>query len=323
MGIARRTQTGAVVLAAALAACGPTSAPSDGASRVPLGRPTFPRTIDEYEALAPAKETSPGAAAVAERLRDAWNDSSLARSLGKWTHLDDPLGRVRRTDDYPYVGAIVRIDPVSGERRIVCTATALSPSAILTAAHCVHSSTDRLRIDQRPDEFYFVPSGNARTGSLDHRIVAPVLPATYEGNEALDLGVAHLETPLAAMTFPQLGRRAQPSGQYVKKVGYGLWTDHSDPTQPIRRIGYKTAATMKVTSFTDAAARFEYAPHDPPRGQICNGDSGGPALVRGNDGLEYIVGVTHGSKDPRLACHDGGTDTVVPGPGAEWIARAL
>lgn len=151
-----------------------------------------------------------------------------------------------------------------------CTGTVISPHAVLTAAHCVGGTS-------LPD----VAIGDVVSTAERHRVLAAFVHPDFDPTTLdHDIAIVIVEAPLAPTPIPfatELGGLA--AGASIRVVGYG-WTVVNDTMPPRRRTG---------TSQVDAIDELRIVSHGAPS-QVCEGDSGGPALYDDGSG-ERVVGV--------------------------------
>lgn len=159
---------------------------------------------------------------------------------------------------------------------IYCTATMLSASHGLTAAHCI-----ALR---RPDVHTFDGGELARVAEV------AVHPDFDAATLAHDLAMFRLEQPLAAGDGVELEQDGAPrAGDDLIAVGFGY---------DGRRWGQQHAGTVRVTDVGDATLQVEPHPQS-----LCTGDSGAPAFATSEVGARRLVGVTSSGD---AACEDHG-----------------
>lgn len=180
----------------------------------------------------------------------------------------------------------------------LCTGSVISPTVVLTAAHCVSES------ETGPGATFTVLTGpninRDRTHALAVREVHanPLWSARrLEGGH--DQGVVILTEPstLAPLPVNRQPLTASLRGTSVRIVGYGL----SDGTAQTGAGVKRQAVTLLGAVGTKLVAVGD------SRHGTCNGDSGGPAFMSLN-GEETIVGTTsYGNVD----CSDGGYDARI------------
>jgi secreted trypsin-like serine protease len=191
------------------------------------------------------------------------------------------IGGTPTTGD-PAIVALLAKDP-SKEGASLCTAEIVSPTVVLTAAHCVDpalvgaNATYQVRLA-------------ADLTNKDNPGVALAVKSVdwdrqFDKNDLQnghDIAVAILQEPTTIKPLP-VNRGALPSSlrnSNVRIVGYGLNNGFAQTG-----AGIKRTATTKLTSFD---AKFVVTGTN--RARICSGDSGGPVLATLN-GVETIVGV--------------------------------
>jgi len=198
----------------------------------------------------------------------------------------DPVGDA----DYPSVAALVaKIPPANPNEQpkaALCTATLISPTTLLTAAHCVDP---RAFSPQNPNVEYFVTfAHNAITSTPEQRLAVASVEF-YEGfpnitledfqrrgpKQWKDIGLVHLAQPITNRPFQKLGFGAEGAallevGATYRAVGYGLTNNDDQMSAGVLTQGH---------SDLDEIGDFEVAVGDMDRQQACHGDSGGPVMA--------------------------------------------
>jgi secreted trypsin-like serine protease len=185
----------------------------------------------------------------------------------------------------------------------VCTATVISPTVLLTAAHCVDPASIgpgmQTEVIFSPDisrpapgtvvtarETHFDPQFNINNLGGAHDIAVVILPAPTS--------IAPKPINRAPVTDALLN-------QPVRLVGYGSSSHRNEGA------GRKRQATTRLKAFDANLLKIGVSGK-----QTCHGDSGGPAFMTLN-GVETIVGVTSFGNDRSETdvCFGGGFDTRV------------
>jgi hypothetical protein len=180
----------------------------------------------------------------------------------------------------------------------LCTGSVISPTVVLTAAHCVSES------ETGPGATFTVLTGPSITRDRPHALAVREVHANplwsarrLEGGH--DQGVVILAEPstLAPLPVNRQPLTAALRGAPVRIVGYGLSDGVAQTGAGVKRQAVTAlgAVGTKLVAVGDS------------RHGTCNGDSGGPAFMSLN-GEETIVGTTsYGNVD----CSDGGYDARI------------
>jgi Trypsin len=200
--------------------------------------------------------------------------------------------------DFPSL-AFIAIEEPEG-LFVSCTGTVVAPRVVLTAGHCVGvEAKSRVRAAKR----FFVITGDADVSdygvseiSLASRaILFPTFnPYLLTGDAALLI----LSTPVAAPPIrltPASDLGPIAPGTRISVTGWGF-THGSFLDVPSHL--HSGSMTIERTETCDRAGAFDhpaqqFCAHDlsPPRVTACFGDSGGPAIAAGADGLPVQVGI--------------------------------
>lgn len=209
-----------------------------------------------------------------------------------------------------------------------CTGSLIEKDWVLTAAHCFDDTTESLSV---------VVGGLAK-----RRIIEVHIPDKYARRpkdvaylSGFDLAVARLDRPVRGIEPARLPQHGQPVAEGTAYAfGYGLNQNGEDP----RRLG---ARQITIESGSWAKKLYPFLPHrqvsawgervyefDNGDGTVtvnrfadaavCNGDSGGPLLVRDAAGF-LLVGVVSYGEDCSVAAPSVYTKASTY---TMWIARA-
>jgi hypothetical protein len=216
-------------------------------------------------------------------------------------------------DGHPNVGLILFYQP---DGRFRCSATLVSPTVLLTAAHCTSGNLGKTLVDFRtfikdaPPSPY-PPAADPAAGYTAQEILnMGMLPGTayahpdYSDFTDLrtwnDTGVIVLDAPVQGITPAAIAPRdyldqfEQPAfnSTVFTMVGYGTEVRKADsgPQKPtpmsyplIRRVTTEVGQKLAVQVFQTNGNEHDIR----AGGGTCFGDSGGPAFLNG-----YLVGDT-------------------------------
>jgi V8-like Glu-specific endopeptidase len=186
-----------------------------------------------------------------------------------------------------------------------CTGTLVGTRIVLTAAHCVVKEK-KPPYSLRPKMGWSPDGGNT---------VIPAASVVYhsgygQGLSGLQNDVAVLRLSQDAAVEPMLIASTPPTkGEPITLVGYGYTKDGATAT-----FGTKRKATNTIGKVTATEIVFYGATGSV--GNICNGDSGGPAFAQ-RGGQELLVGIhSWGEGECGVAEHDARADIHL-----DWIRQ--
>lgn len=182
-----------------------------------------------------------------------------------------------------------------------CTATLIGKRTVLTAAHCVTTENPPYSL-LSPVHFYL----GGFYGSKYIATTVKVHPS-YAGGNVADLAVVRLSQEVGNVTPATIAASAPSVGEAVELVGYGK-TGEDEGEFGTKRRAANSVGKLQTQIFTMYGASGS-------KGNLCNGDSGGPTFaIRG--GVELLIGI-HSTKGG--VCGQEGNDMRVDAFHA-WIA---
>ncbi len=223
--------------------------------------------------------------------------SACGSTVGASPNESDIVGGQTDTGD-PAVVELLESDPSGGQS---CTATFISPTVLLTAAHCV-ASDENPKVLSPGASFRLLmgPFANKAEGKdvvlIELKNVHP--HPGYDGDIAHDVAIVVVDKPATVTPVPFLRTKVAPSlfGSSVRLVGYG---------QNVRKSGPNDGAETKRSVVTILVGATDGLLHIGRTGaQACDGDSGGPALLAIN-GVETIVGLDDVAFKDKKNCQQG------------------
>ena len=191
--------------------------------------------------------------------------------------------------------AAVAVGEVVGEGiGLTCTAVAIHPRWVITAAHCVDLLSDA---EQRA-----VFLGDDQAEMLDG--VLPwtdvFVPAEYDGTASYDVAVVEVGSDLPTW-LPAADPPLPAVDDRIAFTGFGATTDDGSGG------GVRRSAELEVLAVDDFTLQAFDA-----GANLCHGDSGAPGIV---DGALVAIGTEIVS-----SCLGGQTIATLLAPHAEWIA---
>lgn len=213
--------------------------------------------------------------------------------------------------DFPAVVAIYD----AGDKTI-CTGTLVSPTAVLTAAHCVaygNDDAERTRLIADTEVFIdtvsmFHPIAKV---AVDDIVIHPDyirLADDPEKNGFHDVALIMLGTPITDRRVARVGRTPMINamGLSYTLVGYGIYEANTGETGRLYSVGDRSIDCSPYGTPNDRFVCFDRADGT----GACAGDSGSPLFRPTTSGIRELVGVhSWGSKDG--ICGGIGADTKI------------
>lgn len=242
------------------------------------------------------------------------------------TGLESPLGIIGGKDittPNDYSAHIVGIYDVKAGA--ICTGSILSQSIVVTAAHCVESGAQFLRVVFGTD----IESRSLTIRTADNVKVSPLW--AFRQNADLntgDIALIHFQGGLPEGYQPirfLSDMQKLADGMTITLAGFGASRVVSgrNPRTGAPASDHQGAGKLRLTDTTILKAQYsktEFTTDSSKGHGACHGDSGGPAFVTIN-GEMVLVGVTSRSvDDPSDTCAVSAAYTSLPFY-APWVVR--
>ena len=225
----------------------------------------------------------------------------------------------------------------------LCTATAIAPKIILTAAHCVKAVDPK--DDQTADSVFIILGTKPWKSKFDTKlwyaaqkiIVHPNYKKIGSGGSPDDIAIIQLKTALPIENVTDLASQKDLSSTMdYTMAGYGMRSNlvALPNAQTQENLGELFSLTKIITNYDINNLTIEIDQHD-EKG-ICSGDSGGPGLIFNPATKKYsLIGVVSGNRwlvddkqnfDPenKKDCFGFAVYTNIMNPGYyDWIIKTM
>ena len=201
------------------------------------------------------------------------------------------FGTVDTANRFPNVGGIVGEFGPDDTKDVFCSGTLISPTVVLTAAHCTAALSAR---GERDIWVTFDPSFDAASPLLHGTYYAHPLFASGGQSNPYDIAVIVLDAPVTGITPARLPTLYQLSGMDLRSqrftaVGYGtVREDKRKAGQTFAFDGMRRYADQGFRSLTKSWLNLSMNPST-GSGGTCYGDSGGPHFLAGTN---VVVSIT-------------------------------
>jgi V8-like Glu-specific endopeptidase len=204
-------------------------------------------------------------------------------------------GELATIGQFPTVG-IIFLQNGGGISADICSGVMISPTILMTAAHCAYPFEKLTNIILKGDSGTETP--NIKSVYLHpQRVKNPIISSC----SSPDVGLIELTSPTK---FPQAIVDARPiiqPGSFVEVEGYGYTSNNEDPmsvfTNPL------TGAEKQVKDINGTCFTVEPKNKNGVSSRVSHGDSGSPVYYRYSNGQLGVVGITSFADEPWIGPH--------------------
>lgn len=183
----------------------------------------------------------------------------------------------------------VIVDAKGEEQQFVCTGSLIAENVVLTAGHCV----PEVKAGEKAGMYVvFTKDLNKLTKEVIRAVNKVVVHPKYgteaeDGSDANDIALIRftgLKAPGYELAKFLKDETLLTTGATVTLAGYGL-------TDGVNKTGDNLLRKTDV-QILEHFGKTEVALDQSQGKGACHGDSGGPAFLKGADGVEYVWGIT-------------------------------
>lgn len=179
----------------------------------------------------------------------------------------------------------------------LCTAIAISPRLVLTAAHCTDGDRRLMRVIFSPDLTAVADDRLRAVSDVARAGPTPDAKGSFAYDNPDDIAVVLLDSPAPAGTRFAALADDLPALTGVAAAGYGATSDFRRPdAEGHHQIGFDKVLRAAAVPLSSTGPALLVADQTHGAG-LCTGDSGGPAFLPGAD--LAVVGLLVGVSSPR------------------------